>query len=210
MTNDIQIDLQIAQNRKPISVIGSTLGAQYAVPEAKSCNEFKDYTSRQQEVRNGNNIDFCLNRAPRKVRMLTHDIRAHAIEQNPIDQTLEIVINGGHPGELRIPVGPNLETAGVVTDDAIGRALRGEDPNIFFSDQKKLATIINNSNRNEIARLKRLRDQIDKAMADIESTIAQNEKKAELYAREMQAVSTAQPNIDTAPATPSTTIIVSD
>lgn len=180
--SEININSTIAQHRPEFSAIGSTLGAQYSRPEAKTC--LPDYDKKIQTARENGNVDLVINRAPRKFRIITHDVRSAEIATD-IDGTVVVFINKGIEGsELRIPVNDDMTKAGIVTDEAIAKALKGEDPNVHFIDVEKLCKHINVLNQNELSRLDTLIKDATDAKKRIESAIAENIKKAEQYKAE--------------------------
>lgn len=180
--SEININSTIAQHRPEFSAIGSTLGAQYSRPEAKTC--LPDYEKKIQTARENGNVDLVINRAPRKFRIITHDVRSAEISTD-IDGTVVVFINKGIEGsELRIPVNDDMTKAGVVTDEAVAKALKGEDPNVHFIDVEKLCKHINILNQNELSRLDALIKDATDAKKRIESAIAENVKKAEQYKAE--------------------------
>lgn len=170
----------VAQNRRSISAVGSTLGAQYATP--KAAEVLKDYQKVIAEAKAGENLKLVLNRPPRKFRAHTEDILSTEIVTD-LDGTVVVVVNKDRESELRIPVSPDMTHAGVVTDDAVQKALKGEK-NIFFNDVPKLVTLMNNLNQNEIARIDAVMNDLKLAKQRIESTIAENVQKAKQYTAE--------------------------
>lgn len=180
--NEININSTIAQHRPEFSAIGSTLGAQYSRPEAKTC--LPDYEKKIQTARENGNVDLVMNRVPRKFRIITHDVRSAEISQD-LDGTVVVIINKGIEGsELRIPVNDEMTKAGIVTDEAIAKALKGEDTNVHFIDVEKLCKHINILNQNELSHLDVIIKDATDAKKRIESAIAENVKKAEQYKAE--------------------------
>ena len=129
-------------------------------------------------------MDIVLSRAPRKFRAITTDVVSTKITTD-LDGTVIVLVNEGTESEIRIPVNADMTKAGVVTDEAVAKALKGEDSNIHFSDLEKLTKILNNLNQNEKARLVKVREDIDLALKRIDSAIAENIKKVETYKREL-------------------------
>ena len=179
--NEVTVNLAIANNRRPISNIGSTLGQQYCKPEASVC--LPDYERVIDEAKQNDNLKLTLNRVPRKFRIITTDVISTKVTTD-VDGTVVVLVNEGLDSEIRIPVDSNMTHAGVVTDDAVRKALRGEDVNIHFTDIEKLNKQINILNQNEINRLEEVISQATLAKKRLESAKAENEKKVETYKRE--------------------------
>lgn len=182
MNKEVTINMAIGPNRPFISKVGSTLGCQFSKPEAVSC--LPDYEKKIQAAKDNNNIEIVLNRPARKFRAITVDVISTKVTTD-LDGTAIILVNEGLDSELRIPISPDMTKAGIVTDDAVAKALKGEDTNIHFSDLEKLVKILNVLNQNEKNRLTRVREDIDLAIKRIDSAIAENVKKVEVYKREL-------------------------
>lgn len=180
MNTNVNLNIAIANNRRPLSIVGSTLGAQYATPEAVIC--LPDYDKKIAEAKTSGDLTLCLNRPPRKLRSRTEDILSAEVTTD-LDGTVIVIINKDRESELRIPVSADMTKAGIVTDDAVRKALKGEK-NIFFNDVKKLASLLNNLNQNEISRINAVIEDLQLAKKRIESAIAENTKKAEQYEQE--------------------------
>lgn len=178
--NEINLNLAIANNRRPLSLVGSTLGAQYAKPEAVSC--LPDYDKKIAEAKTSGDLQLVLNRPPRKLRIRTEDIVSAEITAD-LDGTIVVIINKDKESELRIPVSADMTKAGIVTDDAVRKALKGEK-NLFFNDVKKLTSLLNNLNQNELNRIDSVIADLQLAKKRIESAIAESSKKAEQYEQE--------------------------
>lgn len=180
MANTINLSV-VAQNRKRISVVGATLGTQYFKTEARSCDN--TFEEKAQQVKANGNVDFILNRVPRRFRMTGHEILSTEIVSDAVGAT-KVVLNGHDENAcVSIPVGANMEKIGTVTDDAIGKALKG-DKNIIFADPKKLCAMVNQLNQDERARLVAQRDFIDRCIQQIDSAITENAKKEQTYTQE--------------------------
>ena len=182
MNKEVTLSVAIAPNRTAISTVGSSLGCSFSKPEASSC--LPDYDKKIQEAKNIGSVDIVLCRAPRKFRAITTDVVSTKVTTD-LDGTVIVLVNEGLESEIRIPVNSDMTKAGVVTDEAVAKALKGEDSNIHFSDLEKLTKILNNLNQNEKARLVKVREDIDLALKRIDSAIAENIKKVETYKREL-------------------------
>lgn len=183
----VNINSQIAAHRRPISEVGSSLGCQFSKPEASVV--LKDYEQKIQEAKENGGLGISLSRIPRKLRVVTVDVVSQKITTD-IEGQVIILVNEGLDSEIRIPVNDQMTQAGVVTDDAILKALKGEDTNIHFSDIEKLAKTLNIMNQNEKARLEAVKADIELAIQRIDSAIAENNGKVERYKRERGASST--------------------
>lgn len=181
----------IANNRTPLSIVGANLGRQYHKPEARAT--WPDFEKTELAVKQGNNVEIILNRAPRRYRMVGYDIINVTVNQDAVGAT-NVYLNKGVDGEVCIPVGAGMEQIGKVSDDAIGDALRGNE-NVIFADANKLSTKLNILNAAEKRRLVELRANIDKFIQQIDSAISENDQKARTYVRELTE-STPKNNMD--------------
>lgn len=171
----------ISQNRGSISKVGSTLGTAYFKAEARaSWPAFKEEAIK---VKNNGNIDLILNRTPCRYRLTSHDITSVILNKDATGAT-KVYINKDLEGEVSIPVGAGMDKIGVVTEDAVGKALHG-NTNIIFANASKLANQLNTYNEDEKTRLLALRDKIDKFINQIDSAIEENKRKVEIYEREL-------------------------
>jgi len=179
--NNINLSV-VAQNRKPISIIGANLGTQYFKAEARSCDN--NYAEKVAQIKANQNIEFYLNRVPRRFRMTGHEVISAQIVSDAVGATKVVLNNDDENSRVSIPVGANMEKIGGVTEDAINKALHG-DKNIIFADPAKTAEQLNVLNRDEKARLMSIKAEIEKAIAQIDSAIAENSKKADIYNKEI-------------------------
>lgn len=167
----------VADFRKPISLVGSSLGTCFFKAEARA--GIPDFEQKALAVKQNGNVQFCLNRTPNRYRVTDHDIVAVQVGTDATGAP-KVFINKDTDSEVSIPVMPGMEKLGVVTEDALAKALRG-DGNIIFSDVEKLVQQVNTLNMDEKTRLEGLRTEIDKCIAQLVSTIDQNKKKAQDY-----------------------------
>jgi len=171
----------ISQNRGSISKVGSTLGTSYFKAEARaSWPNFKEETIK---VKNNGNIDLILNRTPVRYRLTSHDITSVILGKDATGAS-KVYINKDTEGEVSIPVGAGMDKIGVVTEDAVGKALHG-NTNMIFANASKLAHQLNTYNEDEKTRLLALREKIDKFINQIDSAIEENKRKVEVYEREL-------------------------
>lgn len=176
----------IASNRKPISIVGSNLGGQYFNASAREA--WPNYAEEKLNVEKGNNVELILNRSPRRYRMKGYDITSVIIAKDATGAD-KVFINKDQESEVSIPIAAGMEKVGFVTDDAIARALRG-DKSMIFANAEKLAQQLNNYNMDEIHRLKAIIDRCNRMIQQIESSVAENNKKVNDYKRELLSSST--------------------
>jgi hypothetical protein len=176
----------IASNRKPISIVGSNLGGQYFNASAREA--WPNYAEEKLNVEKGNNVELILNRSPRRYRMKGYDITSVIIAKDATGAD-KVFINKDQESEVSIPIAAGMEKIGFVTDDAIARALRG-DKSMIFANAEKLAQQLNNYNMDEIHRLKAIIDRCNRMIQQIESSVAENNKKVNDYKRELLSSST--------------------
>lgn len=206
MANTINLGV-VAQNRKRISIIGANLGTQYFKAEARSCDNA--YDDKVQQVKAGGNIEFVLNRVPRRFRMTGHEVISTEIVSDAVGAT-KVVLNGHDDNScVSIPVGTNMEKIGTVTDDAINKALKG-DKNIIFADPKKLCAQINQLNADEKARLVAIKKEIEVAIQRIDSAIEENTKKLQVYSQEMIASTPEIIPVNSPAESESTVVVLND
>ena len=174
----------VAQNRKPISMVGANLGTMYFKAEARANdNQYKETV---ENIKANGNVDFYLNRVSRRFRMTGHEVLSVEVASDAVGATKVILNRNDENSSVSIPVSANMQNIGGITDDAINKALRG-DKNIIFANAKKLADQLNTLNNDEISRLKVIRSSIDKAIQAIESAIQENNRKADTYEKEIIA-----------------------
>lgn len=171
----------LANNRKPISMVGAKLGGQYFNAAAREA--WPEFDKFKLSVEQGGNTELCINRSPHRYRMMGHDVISVCVAKDPTG-TDKLYINKDTDEEVSIPIAPGMEKFGVVTDEVIARALRG-DKSIVLANASKLAQKLNTFNMDEKRRLIGLRDRIDKMIQQIDCTIDENNKKAEVYEREI-------------------------
>lgn len=171
----------VSQNRKPISILGGNLGTQYFLAEARA--SWPEFAKAKMEIESNNNVDFILNRNPRRFRLTGHDILAVSLGTDAVGAT-KVFLNPGQEDEVCVPISSGMEQTGNLTEDKITRALRGEK-GVIFSDPAKLATHLNQLNIDEKNRLIGIRDMLNKFISQIDSAIAENNKKADAYNREL-------------------------
>lgn len=202
---NISVNLKtvVANNRAMISRVGANLGASYFTCQARE--SIQDFAQKQLTVKQGGDKDFIINRNPLRYRMLDHDIFSMEVGMDAADNS-KLFINRGQEDEVSFPIVAGMEKVGIVTDDALGKCLRG-DRNIIFSDPEKLARNLNDLNRAEKQRLESLVSVLQKSIAQLDTTIAENDKKAKEY--QSQVISSAA-SITDVPGTSTATVIVEE
>lgn len=171
----------LAANRKPISIIGSTLGTQYFLAQARTCDV--DFEKKKLFVTQNGDIDLILNRVPRRYRMTGHDIISVSYGQDVVGSP-KVIINKDEECEVSLPVSVDLNAVGAVTDDALKKALSG-DKNIIFSNAAKLCNQLEQLNNDEITRVDAVMETLKRYRQAIVQANVENRKKAEQYEREM-------------------------
>lgn len=172
----------VASNRKPISMIGANLGTQFFKVEARAA--IADFAEQKLNVEKNGNVDLILNRTPHRYRVTSHEILSMILGQDATNTTKVYINKDDEKNSVSIPVGPNMEKIGVVTENAIAEALKG-DRNIIFCDPKKLVANVNVYNMDEKARCQAAISVLQKCIAQLDSTIAENNQKAEKFIAEL-------------------------
>ena len=143
----------VAQHRKAFSVIGSTMGAQFYQAETRTCwPKFEEDSI----AAKADKLSIILNREPKRYRLTGHDIFGVTTGKDALGAP-KIFLNEGLKDEVAIPVGVNIESIGAVVNDALNKALHG-DQNIIFNDAEKLAATLNQYNVDERTRLEDIRE----------------------------------------------------
>lgn len=179
-TQNININT-VVNNRKAISVVGSALGTQYFKASARA--GWTDFDKDAAAVKAGGDVDLILNRTPRRYRLRGTDVYSMQIGTDGSGSTV-VFINKDSEDELVIPISADMTHAGIVTEDAVGKALRG-DSSVFFQDPRKLAKTLNNYNLAEKQKVEGLIKKLQKIVTGLDSTIKENETKAEKFFAEL-------------------------
>lgn len=176
-----EVTINVGPIRKPASILGSTLGTSFFKAEARA--SILDFEKKKLEIEQAGNVDLFITRNPRRFRMTDHDVVSVAIRQDATGAQ-KIVLNEELDSKVSIAVAPGMEKIGVVTDNALAKALKG-DKSIIFANAKKLANELNTLNLDEKNRLIALQGIINNAIKQIDSAIAENNKKANDYYNEL-------------------------
>lgn len=179
----------IASNRCNLSTIGKQFGCQYYRPEARQ--NTLNFEELKRDIEMNGNKDLILNRSIQRFRVLGYDVQSLQIGED-ISGAPVVIINKDLPSSVVMPISPDLSYVGKVTDDAIGKALRG-DNSIIFSDVKALVSAANVANNSELTRIDNLIEDLKKDKQAILAAIDENNKKVEAYVREF-----GEPNVTVA------------
>lgn len=191
----VEVNLQtvVANNRAPISLMGSGLGTQFFQVDPRE--SWPNHAEDKARVIAEGNVELIVNRSPMRYRMVGKDIMNVSIETNVSGQAV-LVINKHADNcleaDVTIPIGKDMSKCSAITKEALKQALHGDKSKIF-ADPQKLATVLNDLNRQEIARIDGLINILQKAKQGCESAITENEKKATDYKAE---VVKSEPQID--------------
>ena len=177
----------IASNRCNLSTIGKQFGCQYYRPEARQ--NTLNFEELKRDIEMNGNKDLILNRSIQRFRVLGYDVQSLQICED-ISGAPVVIINKDLPSSVIMPISPDLSSVGKVTDDAIGKALRG-DNSIIFSDVKALVSAANVANNSELTRIDNLIEDLKKDKQAILAAIDENNKKVEAYVREF-----GEPNVN--------------
>lgn len=176
----------IASNRYNLSTIGKQFGCQYYRPEARQ--NTLNFEELKRDIEMNGNKDLILNRSIQRFRVLGYDVQSLQIGED-ISGAPVVIINKDLPSSVVMPISPDLSSVGKVTDDAIGKTLRG-DNSIIFSDVKALVSAANVANNSELTRIDNLIEDLKKDKQAILAAIDENNKKVEAYIREF-----GEPNV---------------
>lgn len=164
--------------RSDLRIIGGTLGTQFFKPEARAA--ILDFEKRKIEVERNGNVDLILNRTPRRFRVVGHDILSVQLVNGVVGDA-KVVLNKDTEDEVSVSLSADGKTFSNVTEDALSKALTSDGKNIIFADAKKLIEKVNVLNYDEKERLIKVREEINKSIAQIESAINENNKKEKDY-----------------------------
>lgn len=180
----VDIKALMEHNRPELNAFGgASFGSKYFKTEARAA--ILNFDELKHNVESNGNVDFMLNRTPLRIKVKDFDIQAIALK-NDAQGAAQLVINGDLDGEVRIPFGYHNEKPAFskVTDDALGKALRG-DNSIIFSDAKKLVEQVNALNVAEKQRLLKHIDELKKYIQGIDNAINENNQKSNEYYKQL-------------------------
>lgn len=175
----------VAQNRAPISTMGSMLGKKYFQAETRVYDP--DYKKVIAEAAKNGNGQLTLNRTPNRYCITSTDILNVSIEPGLVTGTTVLQINRREDGtaDITIPVDQNMAKYSEVTREAIREALNGDKSKIF-ANPEKLAAVLNELNNIEIQNLEAVKAICDKAIQQCRSAISANDKKVQTYISEIE------------------------
>ena len=178
--NKTKVNVSIDPYRPDARIIGGTLGTQFWKPEARAA--ILDFDKRKIEVERNGNVELILNRTPRRFRVVGHDILGVQFVNEPLGDGFvpKVILNKDTENEVSISLSTDGKTFSSVTEDALNKALTG-DTNVIFADAKKLADKVNSLNYDEKDRLIKIREEINKAISQIDSAITENNNKVKTY-----------------------------
>lgn len=180
----------VANNRQPLSNIGKGFGGQYFRVEQVDTNLAHANEVIASEANNG--LDLVLNRSPRRFKVNGTDIVAVEVGENAEGASVvyinrgrkKVVGNKEFPQEAVIPITTDMSVYSNSSDDAIlGVALKGDKTKIF-ADPDSLVEKMNTLNDNEIARIDKLIESLQKQRKLIIDTKNSNIDKARRYRQE--------------------------
>lgn len=184
---DINVENKISKNCQMISQFGSRLGTQFYKAEGREVWQGgkEGFENDKKAIANGESQAFILNRSPRKFLAKSHRITCTQIVRDELIGEVGIMVNPDGKGgyDLFLPITDDLVKVGIVTQEAVAKALKGED-NSFFLNADNLVKILNHANEAEIRNLTDLRNRLDKMIQNIQAGIAENKQKAELANKE--------------------------
>lgn len=184
---DLTVESRISEQRQSIGLIGSKLGANFYKPEGTEvwAGGHDGFEKDRTAIITGEKTGFILNRSPRKFRLKSYRIVGTKITKDPITGEVVVLINPDDKGnyDLSLPVTNDMIRVGDVSQDAVARALKG-DESAFFLNADQLSKILNRANDAEVRNLTQLRDAVDKMIQNIKSATADNTQKAQAAEKE--------------------------
>ena len=191
---NVQIDAVIAQNRKPFSILGSTLGTQYCKIESRL--SIPEFDKKKLENEQSGGLNLMLNRSPRRYVVKTYDIKSVEAGINAEGSPIVTLNKDDEQSEVRIPMIGEVSKIGMTTDEAIKKSLMG-DKTVFFSNVSKTCDEMNVLNRGEIARIDDMIMQLNKFKQHLLSAIDDNNRKKTMYETQYnQSCGTVSVSID--------------
>ena len=172
----------VANNRKSLSIVGANFGCQYYRPEARQ--NATNFDEVKRNVEQAGNIDLITNRATKRYLVKGFDVTSIQLGTDISGSPVVYINKGDQTSEVAMAISSDLSKVGRVTEDAVNKALRGEQ-GIIFSDVEKLVKQCNIANQAEIERIEKLKADLDKEAQSLQSAIANNLEKYKKYIREM-------------------------
>lgn len=188
---NVNIKSTIERNRVPFSILGGkTLGQDVFRPEMRECQEKKEngqpsvpYAEKIKAIMDEGNLDLCLNRTPRKFRIVSTTIVNVGIGTSITGEAV-VMVNQKKDGtsDIEIPI-EDATKFGVIDRDAVEAMIKGTSKNVAVNPAK-LNMFIEALNVAEIRRLDNLASLINTFKSQIQSTIGENAGKVKTYNEE--------------------------
>lgn len=177
---NINISTTVANNRTPLSMIGSNLGKQFFQIDVRDC--WPNFESEKNTIQMENNQKLILNRSPRRYHIKAKDITSISVGTDVSgDPVVYINPNSDGTADVTLPVTNDMVSYGIVTADAVKEALKGGTATKAFVDPKKLEAFLNELNNKELTYIRDLRNALNRMEQAIISTVSENTKKATDY-----------------------------
>lgn len=185
---DVNVESKISKNCQMISQFGSRLGTQFYKAEGREVWQGgkEGFENDKKAIANGDSQAFVLNRSPRKFLIKSHRITGTQIVKDELTGEVVVLVNPDGKGgyDLCLPITNDLIRTGVVTQEAVAKALKPGGEDNFFLNADNLVKIINHGNEAEVRNLTELRNRLDKMIQNIQAGIAENKQKAEMANKE--------------------------
>lgn len=183
----------VANNRRALNNIGKSFGGQFF----RASQENTNLTQEQDVIasENNNGLDLVLNRSPRRFKLVGTDIVKVEIGEDAQGASL-VYINRGlkkvvgdkeFSQEAVLPISPDMRLDSDASDDMVLKAALNGDRSKIFADSDALVEKLNLLNDNEIARLDKLIDKLQRQKKMIIDTKNSNIDKARRYRAERTA-----------------------
>lgn len=183
----------VATHRRALNNVGKSFGGQFfrANQEETNLRQAQDVIDSE----NNNNLDLVLNRSPRRFKIVGTDIVAVEIGEDAQGAS-QVYINRGRKKEVGdkvfsqeavLPVTPDMNLAADANNDTVlSKALEGDKSKIF-ADPDQLVEKLNTLNDNEVVRVDKMIDLLQKWRKMIVDTKNSNIDKARKYRAERTA-----------------------
>lgn len=180
----------VASHRRALSNVGKTFGGMFFRAEQHDTNP--RHAQDVIDSENNNNLNLVLNRSPRRFKMTGTDIVAVEIGEDAQGAS-NVYINRGRnkvvgnktfSQEAVVPITADMRLESNASDDAVlAEALKGDRKKIF-ADPDMLVEKLNVLNDNEIARIDKLIDALQRERKMIIDTKNSNINNANRYKAE--------------------------
>lgn len=197
---EININVAVANNRQPISLVGSHLGGKINKVQVADC--WPEFTKAQNDAKASG--DLCLSRTPYRFKIYSEDIMNMSIEGGFAGPVIAVNKKPDGTSTVSIPISNGMAQFDNVDTTAVTAAIKGDSSKVF-ADISKLAAALNANNAIEVKRIEQLINKLEKMKTQIQSTIADNERKAKEY--EDQVARSTVSDIKSTPVDGSTVIV---